>query len=81
MFEVAGDLGLGDEPFSTVRIRRVHLLNLFEGHAAVQVGILRREDLSQAPGGVQPERLIAHAGAAIHHLGLLTAALSIHRIR
>jgi hypothetical protein len=70
MFQAAGDLGLGDEPLAADGILRVRLLNLFESHPPVQLGILGSENLSQSSRRVRPERPISRSSADLRAVAL-----------
>jgi hypothetical protein len=63
MLKAPGDLGFGDKPLATARIRRARLLHLLERDPTVQLRILRGKDLTQATRRMQPERLKTHLGA------------------
>jgi hypothetical protein len=57
MLEPAGNLGLGHESPSSRRVAGAAVLQLLEGHLAIQLAIKSYKNLAQAPLGVAPHDL------------------------
>ncbi len=55
MLQAAGHLGLELEPGSVLRVVGEAILDLLEGHVAVQLGVQGHEDLAQPSPGMRAE--------------------------
>src|SRR5262249_61163831 len=63
MLQLAGDLGLQEEPRPALRLIGVPRLDLLEGHLAVEFLIAGHEYLAQAAPGVRPQDTKTRNGA------------------
>ena len=81
MLEIAGDLGLGDKPFAADRVLRMPGLNLLEGDAAMQLGVLSQVNFSQPSLRVPPKDLIPRSRALCRHRGFPQSRVAIRRAK